>query len=152
MSYINEAEEAGMAMRRQFGSGAGAKKLNGTADRLLTALQNKNVNQFVTVLVKQYGALNMDVPLVFLEILKNERRFQEVANAFLLGAASGGRRKSELIPEWFYNFSTFLFLPKYALIYDTNETAIKMQQRISSRVTEPCVHSREDHKQNHAEK
>lgn len=31
MSYINEAEEAGMAMRRQFGSGAGAKKLNGTA-------------------------------------------------------------------------------------------------------------------------
>ena len=26
MSYINEAEEAGMAMRRQFGSGAGAKK------------------------------------------------------------------------------------------------------------------------------
>ena len=30
MSYINEAEEAGMAMRRQFGSGAGAKKLNGT--------------------------------------------------------------------------------------------------------------------------
>lgn len=27
----------------------------------------------------------MDVPLVFLEILKNERRFQEVANAFLLG-------------------------------------------------------------------
>ena len=33
MSYINEAEEAGMAMRRQFGSGAGAKKLNGTADR-----------------------------------------------------------------------------------------------------------------------
>ena len=53
MSYINEAEEAGMAMRRQFGSGAGAKKLTGTADRLLSALQNRNVNQFVTVLVKQ---------------------------------------------------------------------------------------------------
>lgn len=85
MSYINEAEEAWMAMRRQFGSGAGAKKLTGTADRLLSALQNRNVNQFVTVLVKQYGALNMDVPLVFLEISKNERRFQEIANAFLLG-------------------------------------------------------------------
>lgn len=85
MSYINEAEEAGMAMRRQFGSGAGAKKLTGTAGRLLSALQNRNVNQFVTVLVKQYGALNMDVPLVFLEISKNERRFQEIANAFLLG-------------------------------------------------------------------
>ena len=39
------------------------------------------------------------------------------------------------IALYFYNFSTFLFLPKYALIYDTNETAIKNAQRISSRVT-----------------
>ena len=89
MSYISEAKNAGFAMRCRIQSSVNEKKIAGMTYHLLNALQTGNVNRYINILARQCASLNMDIPPVFLEMLKDEEHFLEIGNAFMIGLNLG---------------------------------------------------------------
>lgn len=47
------------------------------------------MNRYINILARQCASLNMDIPPVFLEMLKDEEHFLEIGNAFMIGLNLG---------------------------------------------------------------
>ena len=60
-------------------------KLNGISYRLLNALKVKNQSKFMETLLQAYSYKKLGIPPIFTQILNDEKKFQTIGYAFLLG-------------------------------------------------------------------
>lgn len=60
-------------------------KLNGVTYRLLNALKVKNANKFMETLIQAYSYKKLAIPAAFVQVLKDEEKFQTIGYAFLIG-------------------------------------------------------------------
>lgn len=88
---IAEFQQHGLKLREAYKDNE--NKLSGISYRLLNAVKVKNENRFMDTLLNAYMYKSKQVPLDFIEALKDETKFQTIAYAFLLGLL--GERFSE---------------------------------------------------------
>lgn len=60
-------------------------KLGGISYRLLNALKVKNPNKFMETLIQAYSYKKVAIPVVFVQALSDQEKFQTIGYAFLLG-------------------------------------------------------------------
>ncbi|PZX05806.1 CRISPR-associated protein Cst1 [Psychrobacillus insolitus] len=72
-------------------------KLGGISYRLLNALKVKNPNKFMETLIQAYSYKKVAIPIVFVQALSDQEKFQTIGYAFLLGLQGyDGQEKKEV--------------------------------------------------------
>lgn len=80
---IEKFQQYGVSLRKSYKGME--NKLPGITHRLLNALKVKNEPRFMDTLINSYMYKGRQIPLDFIEGLKDEKRFQTLGYAFLLG-------------------------------------------------------------------
>ena len=72
-------------------------KLGGISYRLLNALKVKNSNKFMETLIQAYSYKKVAIPIIFVQALSDQEKFQTIGYAFLLGLQGyDGQEKKEV--------------------------------------------------------
>ncbi|KPU26824.1 CRISPR-associated protein Cst1 [Caloranaerobacter sp. TR13] len=82
---IDKLQQLGFELRKAYEVKNSKNKINGISYRLLNALKTKNTNKFMDTLINAYMYLNKEIPIEFVDGLKDEDRFQTLGYSFLLG-------------------------------------------------------------------
>ncbi|MED3660530.1 Cas8a1 family CRISPR/Cas system-associated protein [Ureibacillus terrenus] len=80
---LNKVRSYGFYLKKAYASQE--TKLNGISYRLLNALKVKNPSKFMETLLQAYSYKKMEIPSIFVQILNDERKFETIGYAFLLG-------------------------------------------------------------------
>lgn len=72
-------------------------KINGISHRLSNALKVKNPSKFMETLIQAYSYKNESIPTVFVEILNDEKKFQTIGYAFLVGLHGYEAKKDKAV-------------------------------------------------------
>lgn len=92
---IDKLQQLGFELRKAYEAKNSKNKINGISYRLLNALKTKNTNKFMDTLINAYMYLNKEIPIEFVDGLKDEDRFQTLGYSFLLGLqGESGKRDS----------------------------------------------------------
>ncbi|WP_097027107.1 type I-B CRISPR-associated protein Cas8b1/Cst1 [Clostridium peptidivorans] len=82
---IDECRKAGLLLRNEYINKNAKNKLGGISYRLLNALKTKNTARFMDTLLNSYMYLGKQVPMAFVDALKDVDRFQSIGYSFVLG-------------------------------------------------------------------
>jgi len=80
---LNKIRSYGYYLKKEYQSQE--TKLNGISYRLLNALKVKNPSKFMETLLQAYSYKKLSIPTIFTQILNDEKKFQTIGYAFLLG-------------------------------------------------------------------
>ncbi|SHH83075.1 CRISPR-associated protein Cst1 [Caloranaerobacter azorensis DSM 13643] len=95
---IDKLQQLGFELKKAYEAKNSKNKISGISYRLLNALKTKNTDKFMDTLINAYMYLNKEIPIEFIEGLKDEDRFQTLGYSFLLGL-QGENGKKELDKE-----------------------------------------------------
>lgn len=92
---LNKIRSYGYYLKKEYQSQE--TKLNGISYRLLNALKVKNPSKFMETLLQAYSYKKLSIPTIFTQILNDEKKFQTIGYAFLLGlhGYDGNEEKGE---------------------------------------------------------
>lgn len=92
---LNKIRSFGYYLKKEYQSQE--TKLNGISYRLLNALKVKNPSKFMETLLQAYSYKKLSIPTIFTQILNDEKKFQTIGYAFLLGlhGYDGNEEKGE---------------------------------------------------------
>ncbi|RKD24801.1 CRISPR-associated protein Cst1 [Caminicella sporogenes DSM 14501] len=82
---IDQIQQIGFDLRKAYKEKNAENKINGISYRLLNALKTKNSSKFMETLFNAYMYLNKAIPVKFIDVLKDEDKFQTIGYSFLLG-------------------------------------------------------------------
>ncbi|WP_244950969.1 type I-B CRISPR-associated protein Cas8b1/Cst1 [Rummeliibacillus suwonensis] len=85
---LQEIRNFGEKLREIYVNENQKNKINGILYRLLNALKVKNSNKFLETLIQAYSYKKIEIPKVFVKALSDEKVFQTIGYAFLLGFSS----------------------------------------------------------------
>lgn len=88
MVYYKEIENFknyGLDLRKEYEKCKSTNKIGGITYRLLNALKIKNQAKFMDTLINSYMYLNKQIPINFIEALKDIDKFQTIGYCFLVG-------------------------------------------------------------------
>lgn len=91
-TYMEEGRRAGKALQARIAASVNEKKTTGLTYALLTALQTRDADRFVLILIRQYTSLNMEIPEIFFSLKESDRAFQDIGQAFIMGLHAGKRK------------------------------------------------------------
>lgn len=80
---LNKVRNYGYYLKREYRSQE--HKLNGISYRLSNALKVNNPNKFMETLIQAYSYQKLTIPQLFVQILNDEKKFQTIGYAFLIG-------------------------------------------------------------------
>lgn len=80
---LNKIRRYGYYLKKAYESQE--TKLNGISYRLLNALKVRNTSKFMETLLQAYSYKKLSIPTIFTQILNDEKKFQTIGYAFLLG-------------------------------------------------------------------
>ncbi|MBE6066079.1 MAG: type I-B CRISPR-associated protein Cas8b1/Cst1 [Clostridium lundense] len=82
---IDDCRKSGLLLRNEYVNKNAKNKLGGISYRLLNALKTKNTARFMDTLLNSYMYLGKQVPIAFVDALKDVDRFQSIGYSFVLG-------------------------------------------------------------------
>lgn len=85
LDELQKVRGTGYYLRRAYKEQGQENKLSGISYRLLNALKVKNPNKFMETLIQAYSYKKMEIPSVFIQALSDEKKFQAIGYALLLG-------------------------------------------------------------------
>lgn len=95
-SVMKRGEELRTMM---LGDKQNENKVRTLSYRLLNALKVRNSSEFMDTILRNYIGLGVQVPVAFLEVLKEEERFLDFGYAFVTGLNGGIDKKEDLKEE-----------------------------------------------------
>lgn len=82
---IDDFKDFGVKMRDAYTDKNAKNKLPGITYRLLNSLKTKDVSKFMETLINSYMYLNKQIPISFVDGLKDIDKFQTIGYSFLIG-------------------------------------------------------------------
>ena len=95
---VKFANASGYYLREKYRSKSAEHKLNGINYKLLNALKTNNKDDFMNTVLNCYLYAQLEVPRVFLDVLRDEEDFKTIGYGFITGLIEGrsdGIKKEE---------------------------------------------------------